>query len=56
VDRGLGDNLDATKIDAHYEAGVLTLSIPLAAHATPRRIPVTKRGGTKRLDPREEGV
>lgn len=36
----LGDNLDTESIDANYEAGVLTLSIPVAAHAKPRRIAV----------------
>lgn len=37
----LGDNLDVDRIEAHYEAGVLTLTIPVAAHAKPRRIEVT---------------
>jgi HSP20 family protein len=37
----LGDNLDVDRIEANYEAGVLTLSIPVAAHAKPRRIEVT---------------
>jgi HSP20 family protein len=36
----LGDNLDTTKIDAQYDAGVLTLSIPVAEQAKPRRIEV----------------
>ncbi len=36
----LGDNLDVDRIEANYEAGVLTLSIPVAAHAKPRRIEV----------------
>lgn len=36
----LGDNLDTDRIEAHYEAGVLTLSIPVAAHAKPRRIAI----------------
>jgi HSP20 family protein len=39
----LGENLDTTQIKAEYEAGVLTLSIPVAPHAKPRRIPVTSR-------------
>jgi HSP20 family protein len=38
----LGDNLDTEHIEADYESGVLTLSIPVAAHAKPRRIPVTR--------------
>ena len=36
----LGDNLDTTKIDAQYSDGVLTLSIPVAEEAKPRRIDV----------------
>jgi HSP20 family protein len=36
----LGDNLDTTKIEAQYDAGVLTLSIPVAEQAKPRRIEV----------------
>jgi len=39
----LGDNLDTAQIEANYEQGVLTLSIPVAAHAKPRRIPITTR-------------
>lgn len=45
----LGDNLDTEHIDANYEAGVLTLSIPVAAHAKPRRIPVTQRDEKQQL-------
>lgn len=37
----LGDNLDTAHIDANYAAGVLTLTIPVAAHAKPRRIAVS---------------
>jgi HSP20 family protein len=36
----LGDNLDTGKIEAHYEGGVLTLTIPVAEEAKPRRIEV----------------
>lgn len=39
----LGDNLDTTRINAEYDAGVLTVSIPVAEHARPRRINVTVR-------------
>jgi len=39
----LGDNLDVDRIQANYEAGVLTLTIPVAAHAKPRRIEVTTK-------------
>jgi HSP20 family protein len=37
----LGDTLDTDHIDAQYEAGVLTLRIPIAAAAKPRRIEVS---------------
>ncbi|MDA8312729.1 MAG: Hsp20/alpha crystallin family protein [Actinomycetota bacterium] len=37
----LGDNLDVDRIQANYEAGVLTLTIPVAAHAKPRRIEIS---------------
>ena len=36
----LGDNLDLDKIDAHYEAGVLRLTIPVAERAKPRKIQI----------------
>jgi HSP20 family protein len=36
----LGDNLDLDGIEAHYDAGVLRLSIPVAERAKPRRIEV----------------
>jgi HSP20 family protein len=40
----LGDNLDTEHIDASYAAGVLTLRIPVAEKAKPRKISVTSRG------------
>ncbi|MCW2594871.1 MAG: Hsp20 family protein [Jatrophihabitans sp.] len=40
----LGDNLDTEHIDAGYAAGVLTLNIPVAEKAKPRKISVTSRG------------
>ena len=36
----LGDNLDTEKIAATYDAGVLTLRIPVAERAKPRKIEV----------------
>lgn len=36
----LAEGLDATKVDAHYEHGVLTVTIPVAAIAQPRRIEI----------------
>jgi len=37
----LGDTLDTERIDASYDAGVLTLRIPVAEQAKPRRIHIT---------------
>jgi len=37
----LGDTLDADRITADYDRGVLTLRIPIAERAKPRRIEVT---------------
>ncbi|MEV0679163.1 Hsp20/alpha crystallin family protein [Actinosynnema sp. NPDC050436] len=37
----LGEALDAEKIRANYETGVLTLRIPVAERAKPRKIAVT---------------
>jgi len=37
----LGDNLDLDRIEAHYDSGVLQLSIPVAERAKPRKIDVS---------------
>ncbi|MEV5049857.1 Hsp20/alpha crystallin family protein [Streptomyces griseoincarnatus] len=42
----LGDTLDTERIDATYDAGVLTLRIPVSEAAKPRRIQIT--GGDSR--------
>ncbi len=39
----LGDNLDTEHIDASYDAGVLTLRIPVAEKAKPRKIVISSR-------------
>lgn len=36
----LGDNLDTERIEASYNAGVLTLQIPVAEKAKPRKIDI----------------
>jgi len=38
----LGDNLDTEHISASYDAGVLTLQIPVAERAKPRKISISK--------------
>jgi HSP20 family protein len=40
----LGDTLDTDHIDAAYEAGVLTLRIPVAEKAKPRKIEISSAG------------
>ncbi|MFF0788088.1 Hsp20/alpha crystallin family protein [Streptomyces spiralis] len=42
----LGDTLDTDRIDASYEDGVLTLRIPVAQQAKPRKIQIA--GGDRR--------
>src|SRR5688572_18907097 len=37
----LGDNLDTENIQASYDSGVLTLRIPVAEHAKPRKVEVS---------------
>ena len=44
----LGDTLDPDHIDASYDAGVLTLRIPIAEKAKPRRITITASTDTDR--------
>jgi HSP20 family protein len=43
----LGDNLDTERIDAAYDAGVLTLRIPVAEQAKPRKIEISSTGGNR---------
>jgi len=43
----LGDTLDADRIEAHYDAGVLTLRLPIAEKAKPRKIQITGGSGPK---------
>ncbi|MDG4831082.1 Hsp20/alpha crystallin family protein [Solwaraspora sp. WMMD1047] len=44
----LGETLDTEELEASYEAGVLTLRIPVAERAKPRRVAVTVTGDAKR--------
>lgn len=45
----LGEGIDNSRISATYENGVLSVSIPLAERAKPRRIEVTSAGGKKSI-------
>jgi HSP20 family protein len=44
----LGETLDAERLTAHYDAGVLTITIPVAEQAKARKISVT--GGSVRQE------
>jgi HSP20 family protein len=46
----LGDTLDTEKLEAGYENGVLTLRIPVAERAKPRRIAVSSTGGRQEIN------
>src|SRR3712207_2445699 len=46
----LGDTLDADRLTADYDAGVLTLKIPVAEQAKPRKISVSSSGGRKEIN------
>ncbi|GAB2748815.1 Hsp20/alpha crystallin family protein [Amycolatopsis magusensis] len=44
----LGDSLDTERVHADYEAGVLTLRIPIAEQAKPRKIAISSRGSDRK--------
>jgi HSP20 family protein len=45
----LGDTLDADRIEATYDAGVLTLRVPIAEQAKPRKISVSGGSQAKQI-------
>lgn len=47
----LGEGIDSSKISATYENGVLSVTIPLAERAKPRRIEVTSAGDQRSIEP-----
>jgi hypothetical protein len=44
----LGESLDTDRLEADYDQGVLTLRIPVAEAAKPRRVEITKSAGGHR--------
>jgi HSP20 family protein len=46
----LGDTLDADQLTATYDAGVLTLRIPIAEKAKPRKVEITAGGSAKEIN------
>jgi len=46
----LGETLDTERIDAAYDAGVLTLRIPVAEQAKPRKIAISGGAAPRRIN------
>ena len=46
----LGESLDVDRIEANYENGVLTLSIPVAEQAKPRKIEIESKGQLHQIE------
>ncbi len=46
----LGETLDADQLTADYDAGVLTLRIPVAEKAKPRKVEITAKESAKKID------
>ncbi|HLG91845.1 MAG TPA: Hsp20/alpha crystallin family protein [Acidimicrobiales bacterium] len=46
----LADGLDTDKIEARYDNGVLTVEIPVAEHAKPRRIEIHTDGAARAIE------
>lgn len=46
----LGDGLDADRIEANYDNGVLTLTVPVAEQAKPRKVEITSGGKAKAIE------
>jgi len=46
----LGESLDTSRLQADYDRGVLTVTVPVAEQAQPRRITVGAGGGRTAID------
>lgn len=46
----LGEGLDLDQIHAHYENGVLSMTIPVSERARARKIEVQSRGGQQQIE------
>jgi HSP20 family protein len=46
----LGDDIDSDKISATYANGVLTVTLPVAERAKPRRVEITVDDGTSTIE------
>lgn len=46
----LGESLDADKIEATYDSGVLTITVPVAEQTKPRKVEIASGGGHKTVE------
>jgi len=46
----LGNNVDTEHVDASYDNGVLTVRVPVAEKAKPRKVEITSGGDAKQLE------
>ena len=46
----MGEALDVDHLEANYDNGVLTLTIPVAEQAKPRKVEITSGGGRKAIN------
>jgi HSP20 family protein len=46
----LGEGLDADHVEAAYDDGVLTVTIPIAEQAKPRKVEITSGGAAKEIE------
>lgn len=46
----LGDALDTGRVEAHYDDGVLSLRVPMAEAAKPRKVAVQANGAKKEIN------
>jgi HSP20 family protein len=46
----LGEGLDADRVDASYHNGVLTVTIPVAEQAKPRKVEITADAGARTIE------
>ena len=46
----LGEGLDSDHIEATYDQGVLTVTVPVAETAKPRKVEITSGGGAKAIE------
>lgn len=46
----LGDDVETEKVSASYDSGVLTVTIPVAEHAKPRKVQITTGGAPEAIE------